>query len=1335
MKCRCRVSTRECVFLVIFLASLASAKMLFADERKINDDTGTAQQKNPAMAASYSGCGIVCWEDYRNGDPDIYGQVFNQKGQWVGANFILNDAPTTGKQVRPAVAMNSRGQFIVVWEDSSTAGVVIYARWFAANLKPLTDRIKVSSISAVGGRLYPAVAMDYTGNAIVCWPDGRDRETLEIYMQRYDNLGHPIGVNRRVNDVIVGIQQHPAVSMNSSGEFVIVWQDTRDANGITVWGQRYSVFGTPLGNNRLLSHHTDRNDIPMFPSVALQRNGDYMACWHFSSPPQLYGCFIANADSSLNKEFSMSDAGGGVTFIASQDACVYPRMENGFVVSFVASSPTSGNHVYTRSFDVHGNVEAPPMRRSEAPGFKGENSLVIGWQGIHTVIWEGRQTTDQDIYGQCWGPQIPLNVTAGSGFNGRVPISWDPPYGMDTITHYTIRRSTNYTGPFSLLATVDLSARGAAGALMRDWIDGTVVNGATYYYFVSSDEAGTDGASMVVKATPSAPGHVLNSPWSTSTPNIDGVINEAEWSEARKMNIAAPCSDHEVMFYVKNDGSHLYLAADDPLDKVIDALNQLCILYDLDNNDIWPTGPASNEGVLSINSSGAWIVAYYGTYPNHLAANGAVKATNVVSRISTGSGHVQYEAAITIAHTAGQTMGFAAWVQDPGSVYAMHYGWAGEWPFGHLWETASTLGQLTFNGPPPAPAVYAVTNTNDSGPGSLRQAVLDAETHSGQDSVLFRIPTTDPGYDAATGVWTIQLSSSLALIKRGTIVDGSSQARYLGHDPNPLGPEIVLDGTPSTETVGIIINSNANHVKGFCIQNFKHQFIMIYGDSNRVANCYLGTDATGMHRIVNDSYGIVIYGGSYNIIGGGSQERNVIAGLAEDGIQLKTASRYNRIAGNYIGINAAGTDTLANFRGVAVGTECKKNIVGPANVISGNKQRGVTLSGSHCDSNKVVGNFIGTDPSGRAALGNRYYGIYIEACACNAIGGAAVSDRNVISGNGYVGIRIAGEAAVANILQGNYIGVDVTGSMGLPNHSDGVHIFLDANHNLIGGENPGEGNVISYNNGHGIRLDNCRENQIAGNFIGTDSTGLPDLRNSAAGILLLSSSWRNLIGPKNVIAYNQEPGIYLNSADADYNQITQNAIYKNKYHGAIFLEPGANQDIAAPIITELHPISGQSFPYATIELFSTATNQADIYETTIVAGSDGHFSWNGAAAGPFVTATATDSRCNTSALSTPLATGAALQTITQPLEFKLEQNYPNPFNPTTTIRFCVKERCRVHLTVFDLLGRQTALLVDEFYTPGWHEKSVQLPAHASGVYFYRIKMKDYCECKKMILLQ
>jgi hypothetical protein len=88
-----------------------------------------------------------------------------------------------------------------------------------------------------------------------------------------------------------------------------------------------------------------------------------------------------------------------------------------------------------------------------------------------------------------------------------------------------------------------------------------------------------------------------------------------------------------------------------------------------------------------------------------------------------------------------------------------------------------------------------------------------------------------------------------------------------------------------------------------------------------------------------------------------------------------------------------------------------------------------------------------------------------------------------------------------------------------------------------------------------------------------------------------------------------------------------------------------------------------------------------------------------------------------------------------PIEFNLAQNYPNPFNPSTTIKFELPRASRVALTVYDVLGRQVSVLVNERRNAGVYEVKFDGSELASGVYFYRIQAGDYVATKKLVLMK
>ena len=326
---------------------------------------------------------------------------------------------------------------------------------------------------------------------------------------------------------------------------------------------------------------------------------------------------------------------------------------------------------------------------------------------------------------------------------------------------------------------------------------------------------------------------------------------------------------------------------------------------------------------------------------------------------------------------------------------------------------------------PPA-EIWVVTNTNDSGPGSLRWAIEQANANAGPDSIVFNIPTTDPGYDSGTGVWTIQPDSALpALTDDNTIIDGTTQTANQG-DTNPNGPEIEIDGTNAGEASGFTIYAANNIIKGLVINRFTQFGIIITGSSangNVVSGNYIGTDVSGTSDRGNTFSGVIIYTGSQdNIIGGTTAvERNIISGNDWSGVEIQGLGADNNIViGNYIGTDITGSEDLGNSQyGVHIWSFAKGNTVGGAtveerNIISGNDWSGVGIG--HSDSNRVWGNYIGTGVSGTEDLGNSHDGVSIVRSQGNTIG-----PNNFIANNEYSGVKIKSIETISNTITQNSI--------------------------------------------------------------------------------------------------------------------------------------------------------------------------------------------------------------------------------------------------------------------------------------------------------------------------
>jgi uncharacterized protein (TIGR03437 family) len=293
---------------------------------------------------------------------------------------------------------------------------------------------------------------------------------------------------------------------------------------------------------------------------------------------------------------------------------------------------------------------------------------------------------------------------------------------------------------------------------------------------------------------------------------------------------------------------------------------------------------------------------------------------------------------------------------------------------------------------------------------------------------------------------------------------------------------------------------------------------------NKVQGNFIGLDVNGTKALGNATHGVQINDKSNdsannttnNLIGGTTPEaRNVISGNGTSfgtgvGVLIFNGVGGNLVQGNFIGTDVTGTVAIGNRSGgILIGSSVNSQVGGTApgagNLISGNGGTGISINGT---GTLVQGNFIGTDVTGTKALGNSEG---ITAFPNATIGGTAAGARNVISGNGGNGVRIAGNSstgATGNLVQGNFIGTDLTGTKPLGNGSGGNGngvVLTEAAGNTIGGATAGAGNIIAFNQGTGVLIigpdtsTNKNKNRVSQNSIFSNSRLGIDLSKQSSG--------------------------------------------------------------------------------------------------------------------------------------------------------------------------------------------------------------------------------------------
>jgi hypothetical protein len=429
-------------------------------------------------------------------------------------------------------------------------------------------------------------------------------------------------------------------------------------------------------------------------------------------------------------------------------------------------------------------------------------------------------------------------------------------------------------------------------------------------------------------------------------------------------------------------------------------------------------------------------------------------------------------------------------------------------------------------------AIFSVTNTNDSGAGSLRQAIVDANQNPGVDTITFGIP--------GRRTRTIRLLSELPAITETVSIDATTQQGFNG------SPIVELtDGSPSSQRIvsGLRIEAADCVVRGLAINSFSEGVGITIrtaaATGNHIEGCFIGTNVRGNSAAANAG-GILIVndeenpntGAKRNIIGGTvPAARNLISGNRFEGIKIGPENgdtSENIIQGNLVGTNMSGTAALANGLGILI--LCPNNTVGgmvagARNVVSGTRNdlesTGVLILS---DSNIVQGNFLGTNQAGDQAIPG-INGVVVDAGRLNTIGGTTAEARNIISGNIREGVGLLDSSDT--LVQGNFIGTDVSGTQSIGNLSAGIGVARSPDTTLTG-------NVISNNTDQGVFVGFAREGEAIGqsglfilnNIIGADAGGVIDMGNIGDGIFVEVTSSDNTI-EGNIVAFNRGNGINI----------------------------------------------------------------------------------------------------------------------------------------------------------------------------------------------------------------
>lgn len=328
-------------------------------ETPVNSTTLNTQFANAGSVAALSNGGyVITWVSYgQDGDQGgIYAQRFNASGNPVGSESLVNTT-TAASQDQSSVAALANGGYVITWtagnnQDGSSSGVFLQQFDSAGNAVGSETQVNTTASNA---QYDAAITALDDGGYLVTWTSftGFFGNTYnDVFFQRYNATGQPVGGETKANTTDVSDQQQPSVTALADGGFVIAWSSNTSGNA-DIYLQRYDADGDPVGGETLVNTTTANNQVS--PTIVGLSDGGYVVAWLASDPSNVIKLFAQRYDSD-------GDAVGGEIRVdgdfpaSGNDIGITALSSGGYIITWDSTNTyDSDSGVFAQLFDASGN--------------------------------------------------------------------------------------------------------------------------------------------------------------------------------------------------------------------------------------------------------------------------------------------------------------------------------------------------------------------------------------------------------------------------------------------------------------------------------------------------------------------------------------------------------------------------------------------------------------------------------------------------------------------------------------------------------------------------------------------------------------------------------------------------------------------------------------------------------------------------------------------------------------------------------------------------------------------------------------------------------------------
>jgi hypothetical protein len=411
---------RAAVVLLVALVSVprigwGQAGVPVGPEFLVNTYTFDWQQR-PSVASDPESTFVVVWDgESQDGDGHgVFAQRYLISGLPLGPEFRVNTY-TTGFQAGPSVAVIAGGEFVVVWGSQQDGSDDVFGQRYNSSGAPVGPEFRVNTHTSFG-QWQGRVAADAFGNFVVVWTsNGQDGANSGVFGQRFASTGVPLGAEFRVNTYTSGYQTSPAVASDLQGNFIVVWQDGLTGGGLPgrgVFGQRYDSSGAPVGPEFQVETYT--TGFQGGPSVAVDFSGDFVVVWHSDlQDGYLWGVFGQRYSSSgapVGSDFRVNT----FTFGYQWGPAVASDGSGNFVVTWGSIGQDGSNSgIFGQRYDSAGVPQGSEFRVNTYTTLdQGGAAVATNGGGSFVVVWTsgGQDGSGTGIFGQRFNQIVPVEL-------------------------------------------------------------------------------------------------------------------------------------------------------------------------------------------------------------------------------------------------------------------------------------------------------------------------------------------------------------------------------------------------------------------------------------------------------------------------------------------------------------------------------------------------------------------------------------------------------------------------------------------------------------------------------------------------------------------------------------------------------------------------------------------------------------------------------------------------------------------------------------------------------------------------------------------------------------